>query len=212
MVKAVVLHSGGLDSTLCLLMAIEKQREVVSVGIDYGQEQRIELDYAQRQCQRFGVRRRVLKLEWDKPETHFPRNRSPEDMRESVSPAFLPGRNILFLGLGVAEARGIAAQEVWIGVNAVDYSGYPDCRPEFVDAYRRMLELGVPGGPAVMAPLQNMTKPEIAIEAARLGLKEGDTWSCYTPQRRGSEWTPCNECDACILHNLAWSHARARER
>ena len=95
--KAIVLHSGGLDSTLCLLLAREADREVVSLGVDYGQRHRIEMEFALAQCQRFGVQRRVLRVEWDKPVRPIPAGRSPEKIRAEVSPAFLPGRNVVFL-------------------------------------------------------------------------------------------------------------------
>ncbi len=204
--KAIVLHSGGLDSTLCLLLAREADREVVSLGVDYGQRHRIEMEFALAQCQRFGVQRRVLRVEWDKPVRPIPVGRSPEKIRAEVSPAFLPGRNVVFLTLACAEAAGAGAGEVWIGVNAVDFSGYPDCKPEFVEAYREMIGLAVPGAPEIVTPLMRLTKPQIAAEARRLGLAEGDTWSCYQPRLSAEGLTPCGECDACVLHNHAWHH------
>lgn len=202
--KAVILHSGGLDSTLCLLLALEAGREVTSLGIDYGQRHRIELEYAAAQCQRFGVRRRLLRIEWDKPPREIPTGRALDAIRSGISPAFLPMRNAVFLTLACAEATGIDAGEVWLGVNAVDFSGYPDCRPEFIDSFRDMVKAAVPGGPTVEAPLLHLSKPSIATEARRLGLAPGDTWSCYQPQFTSRGISPCGDCDACILHNHAW--------
>ena len=202
--KAVVLHSGGLDSTVCLLLAREGGRDILSLGIDYGQKSRAELQYAERQCERFNVPRKVMKVQWDKPQRVIPSDRSLSDIRDGVSPAFLPGRNAVFLALGCAEAAGVGASEVWIGVNAIDYSGYPDCRPEFVTAFQEMITLAIPQTLDIVAPLINMSKPEIAQEAVRLGLVPGDTWSCYRPVETDRGFKPCGHCDACVLHRYAW--------
>ncbi len=210
--KALVLHSGGLDSTLCLLMAKEAGRTVVSLGIDYGQRHRIELEYALAQCRKYSIERRILRVEWDKPVRDIPIGRSLDEIRVGVSPAFLPGRNVIFLSLACAEAEGIGAEEVWIGVNAVDFSGYPDCRPEFIDAFKAMIKAAIPGGPEVVAPLLRMSKPVIATEARRLGLGRGDTWSCYQPRFTPGGISPCGQCDACVLHEHAWQHANDNGR
>jgi 7-cyano-7-deazaguanine synthase len=207
MVKALVLHSGGLDSTLCLLMARKAGREVLSLGVDYGQSHRIELEYALGQCRKYDIERRVLRVEWDKPVRDIPTDRSLDEMRSSVSPAFLPGRNAVFLTLACAQAAGIECEEVWIGVNAVDYSGYPDCRPEFIDSFGVMIEVAIPGGAKIVTPLMEMSKAQIAAKAHELGLLPGDTWSCYKPRITAQGILPCNECDACILHDHAWREA-----
>ncbi len=209
--KTVVLHSGGLDSTLCILMAKDAGHDVVSLGIDYGQRHRIELEYALAQCRRFGIEHRVLRVEWQKPIREIPTSRSLDEIRSGVSPAFLPARNAVFLMLACAEATGVGAAEVWIGVNAVDYSGYPDCRPEFIDSFKNMINFAIPGGPQVEAPLINMSKPTIAHKARQLGLVPGDTWSCYQPQFTNQGISPCGQCDACILHNHAWEEANRSE-
>jgi 7-cyano-7-deazaguanine synthase len=204
--KAVVLHSGGLDSTVCVLMAKQQGREVLSLGIDYAQRHRIELEYANNQCKRWDVARKIIRLEWDKPSLKIPLNRRVEQMKASVSPAFLPGRNAIFLVVACAEAAGIGASEVWIGVNAVDFSGYPDCRPEFIEAFRKMNSLAIPNGPRIRAPLLRLTKPQIARRAYRLGLRRGDVWCCYQPSLTPNGIEPCGKCDACVLHQYAWSH------
>jgi 7-cyano-7-deazaguanine synthase len=203
-VTILVLHSGGLDSTTCLLLAREQRNNVVSLGIDYEQRNRVELEYAAEQCERFGVPRKVIRISWDKPHRQIPLKRSLDQIGKEVSPAFLPGRNAVFLVLACAEACGLGADEVWIGVNSLDYSGYPDCHAEFIDAFRQMIGVAIPGGPRIVAPLQSLTKPEIAREAFRLGLRPGQTWSCYRPQPSGDTPRPCGECDACILHKHAW--------
>lgn len=203
--QAVVLHSGGMDSTVCLLMARNQGREVLSLGIDYNQQAIIELEYARELCLKFGIPRRVLRVEWDKPERYIPKDRLPKEMRGTLSPAFLPGRNAVFLALGCAEAASIGASEVWIGINSIDYSGYPDCRKEFVDAFQAMINTAIPTNIQIVVPLLYMSKPEIACEARRLGLTEEDTWSCYRPVSSDGRIRPCGRCDGCILHAWAWS-------
>ena len=210
--KAIVLHSGGLDSTVCLLMARESDRDVVSLGIDYGQRHRVELEYATAQCKRYGIERRILRVEWDKPHRDIPTGRSLDQIRAGISSAFLPARNAVFLTLACAEATGIEASEVWVGVNAVDFSGYPDCRPEFIGVFQKMMQAAVPGGPQIVAPLLAMSKPAIAVEARRLGMAPGDTWSCYQPQFTARGIAPCEKCDACILHAHAWHEADQEAR
>ena len=202
--KAIVLHSGGLDSTVCLLLALERGYEAISLGIDYNQRSRAELQCAARLCDRFNIERKVLKVEWDKPERYIPMDRTVDDIGKGISPAFLPARNVLFLALGCAEASGMNASEVWIGINSVDYSGYPDCRPEFVQEFQKMIRLAMHDGPEIIAPLILMSKPEIAKEAVRLGIGPEDTWSCYKPAETSSGFKPCGRCDACILNNYAW--------
>ena len=178
---------------------------MVSLGIDYGQKHRIELEYAQQQCERFKVVRKILKVEWDKPHIRIPIDRSVRQMRQSVSQAFLPGRNALFLALACAEAAGIGATEVWIGVNAIDFSGYPDCRPKFITAFARMIRIAIPTGPHIIAPLLRMSKPQIASKAYKLGLRRGDVWCCYRPALSQHGVEPCGRCDACVLHEHAWN-------
>jgi 7-cyano-7-deazaguanine synthase len=202
--KVVVLHSGGLDSTVCLLLARANGHEVVSLGVSYNQRHQVELDYAAAQCARLGIERKVVSVSWSKPLRELPTNRSISDIKTGVSPAFLPGRNGIFLMLACAEAAGIGAHEVWTGINSVDFSGYPDCRPEFVASFERMLAFAIPAGPKVIAPLQEKSKPEIAILAKELGLQQHDTWSCYRPTIAEAGFVPCRACDACKLHEYAW--------
>ena len=202
--KVIVLHSGGMDSTVCLLLAREQGHEVMSLGIDYGQKSRAELECAEKLCARLGVERRILHVEWDKPARQMPLDRGVEEMKTTVSPAFLPMRNALFLVLACAEAPGAEADQVWIGVNSLDYSGYPDCRPQFIEAFRQMVALGMNSPPQIVAPLSHLSKPDIAREASRLGLGPDDTWSCYRPVNAAHGYEPCGRCDACVLHRFAW--------
>ncbi|MGI4745819.1 MAG: 7-cyano-7-deazaguanine synthase QueC [Janthinobacterium lividum] len=203
--RVLVLHSGGMDSTTCVYRAQRDGAEVFSLGINYGQRLAIELLFAQRQCQSLGIPREVVSVEWHKPVRGIPLNRSIEEMNASVSPAFLPGRNAIFLSIASAHASGIGADEVHIGLNSVEFSGYPDCTPEFVDAFINMMAVANPGGPRIVAPLLYLSKPEIAKMAHDLGIGKHDTWSCYVPQLRSGTVAPCGECDACRLHQHAWS-------
>lgn len=202
--RVLVLHSGGMDSTTCLFLAHRGGAEVISLGIDYGQRLAVELMFAERQCATLGIKREVVKVAWHKPERVIPLDRSIDEMSATVSPAFLPGRNVLFLSLACAHASGIDADEVHIGLNAVEYSGYPDCTPQFLSAFVAMMAQANPGGPRIVAPLLHQSKPEIAALARELGIGEHDTWSCYRPQLKEGGVLPCGACDACRLHDHAW--------
>jgi len=202
--RVLVLHSGGMDSTTCLYRAHRSGAEVISLGVDYGQRLAVELIFAERHCQELSVPREVVSVEWRKPERNIPLNRPINEMSASISPAFLPGRNALFLSIACAHASGIAADEVHIGLNAVEFSGYPDCTPQFLKAFQTMMAVANPSGARIVAPLLHLSKPQIAAMAQELGIGEHDTWSCYRPQVRNGAVTPCTECDACRLHEHAW--------
>ena len=200
----MVLHSGGMDSTTCLYKAHAEGAEVYSLGVDYGQRLSIELLFAQRHCDALGIPREVVSLRWQKPIREIPLNRSVAEMKGSVSTAFLPGRNSVFLSVGLAHAAGMKADELHIGINSMEFSGYPDCTPDFFEAFVAMARLAVPRGPEVLAPLLMMDKPQIARLAASLGIGEHDTWSCYRPQLESGNVNTCGTCDACRLHAHAW--------
>ncbi len=206
--RILVLHSGGMDSTVCLFVAHAEGHEVISLGVDYGQRLSVEMMFAERHCASLGVRRDVVQLKWAKPEREIPVNRDVEKMRANVSPAFLPGRNVVLLSLACAHAAGIGADEVQIGLNCVDFSGYPDCTVEFFDSFKRMMQIANPEAPALQAPLLKMSKQQIAARAKSLGIGEWDTWSCYRPQIANGTVTPCKLCDACRLHAHAWDPVR----
>lgn len=206
--RILVLHSGGMDSTVCLYAAHRAGHEVISLGIDYGQRLSVEMTFADQHCAALGLRREVIRVHWQKPDRDIPLDRNVDDMRASVSPAFLPSRNVVFLALATAHAAGLVADEVQIGLNCVDFSGYPDCTVEFFEAFKGMLRIANPEGPELTAPLLTMSKREIAVLAKDLGLGEWDTWSCYRPQLRDGAVTPCGQCDACRLHAHAWDEVR----
>jgi 7-cyano-7-deazaguanine synthase len=202
---AVVLISGGLDSMVAAGHAREAGHSLVALTIDYGQRHRIELERARAIGAALGVVRHVeLKLDL----TAFGGSALTADIavpKEGLQPGipvtYVPARNTIFLSLtlGLAEVSG--ARDIYIGVNALDYSGYPDCRPEFIAAFETMAALatrdGVEGHPVrIRVPLLNMTKAEIAAEADRLGLDAGLSWSCYDPAPGGLH---CGQCDSCRL-------------
>jgi 7-cyano-7-deazaguanine synthase len=202
--RILVLHSGGMDSTTCLYKAKADGADVFSLGIDYGQRLSIEMLFASKQCDAIGVPREVLTVGWRKPERSIPIDRDPSQMRESISPAFLPARNVVLLSLASAHAAGIGADMIYTGLNCVDFSGYPDCTVDFFDAFKSMMMIANPSGPKIEAPLINLSKPEIAKMAKKLGIGRNDTWSCYRPQVKEGTVAPCGVCDACRLHDYAW--------
>lgn len=208
MAKVLVLHSGGLDSTTCLYQAHRLGHEVVSFGIDYGQTLLVETMFAAQQCNKKGIDRQISTVRWTKPERHIPLDRAAKEIGETISPAFLPGRNLLFLSLALAHGAGIGADQIWIGINSIDFSGYPDCTPAFYEAFLALQKIAAPNSPEIKAPLLTMSKPEIAALARSLGIDRNDTWSCYRPQLHEGTVAPCRRCDACKLHAYAWDNAK----
>jgi 7-cyano-7-deazaguanine synthase len=205
--KAVVLLSGGLDSATTLAIAREQEFDCYALSFDYGQRQRTELEAARRVADAAGVEEHlVLSLDLAAyggsaltDDIEIPKDR--EQMGSDVPVTYVPARNTIFLshGLGYAEARG--AFDLFFGANAVDYSGYPDCRPEFVDAFESMANLATGASTTgrgyfrVHAPLIRMTKAEIILRGTDLGVDYAITHTCYDPQVGGA----CGHCDACLL-------------
>lgn len=210
---AVVLLSGGLDSMVCAGLAQEQGFRIYALTIDYNQRHRIELESAARIAARIGVERHVtlpldLRLFGGSALTdsiEVPKGGLSED----IPVTYVPARNLVFLSLALAWAEAIGSKDLFIGVNALDYSGYPDCRPEFIQGFeglaRVATKFGSEGGTVkIHAPLQNLRKSEIAREAARLGLDPGDSWSCYDPTPDGK---PCGLCDSCRLRRAGFAEA-----
>ena len=202
---AVVLISGGLDSMVAAAHAREAGHSLVALTIDYGQRHRIELERARAIGEALGVTRHVeLKLDL----TAFGGSALTADiavpkagLQPGIPVTYVPARNTIFLSLTLGLAEVCGARDIYIGVNALDYSGYPDCRPDFIAAFEAMAALatrdGVEGRPVrIRAPLQHMTKAEIAAEASRLGLDAGLSWSCYDPAPGDLH---CGQCDSCRL-------------
>jgi len=213
--NAIVLLSGGLDSATCLLIAREEGFEVFALSFDYGQRHRVELERARALAARYGASdHRILRLDLPargssaltNPETAVPRDSLG---REPIPITYVPARNTLFLAHAIAWAEVIGAADVFIGANALDYSGYPDCRPEFLEAFERTANLGTKAGVEgrrfrIRAPLLSMTKAEIIGRASALGLDFDLTISCYEPSESGC---PCGHCDSCLLRNRGFLEA-----
>jgi len=207
--KAVCLLSGGLDSATCLALARREGYECYALSFDYGQRHKIELAAAARVAAAFGAARHIVaKISLDAfggsaltSAIEVPKGRSAGEMGEGIPITYVPARNTIFLSFALAWAEVLESADIFIGVNALDYSGYPDCRPEFITAFEGLAELatkaGVEGAPfRIHAPLQHMTKADIVREADRLGLNAAISWSCYDPAPGGLH---CGLCDSCRL-------------
>lgn len=211
--SAIVLLSGGLDSMVVAGLAKAQGYELIALTIDYNQRHRIELQSAATIAKQLDATEHII-LPLDL--TRFGGSALTADidvpkggLGSDIPVTYVPARNTIFLSLclGLAEARG--ARDLWIGVNALDYSGYPDCRPDFIRAFEATANLatkaGVEGaGFTVHTPLLNMSKAEIALTAARLGLDAGMSWSCYDPTIDGKA---CGECDSCRLRLKGFADA-----
>lgn len=203
--KAVILLSGGLDSATVVAMAKAEGYSCYSMSFDYGQRHRAELQAAERVAKQLGVvEHKVIGLNLNGIGGSSLTDSSiavPESPTEGIPSTYVPARNTVFLALALGWAEVLEAREIFIGVNAVDYSGYPDCRPEFIDAFERMANLatraGVEGqGFTIRAPLQQMSKGEIIEAGMRLGVDYALTVSCYQADDDGRA---CGKCDSCRL-------------
>ena len=209
---AVVLLSGGLDSMVCAALAREQGLAVTALTIDYGQRHRVEIEAARAIAARLATRHIVLPLDLrafggSALTSDIP---VPKDgVGEGIPVTYVPARNTIFLSLalGLAEAGG--ASDIFIGVNALDYSGYPDCRPDFIARFEALAQVATRAGAEgqrfkIHAPLLHMTKADIAREAGRLGLDAGLSHSCYDPAEDGAH---CGLCDACRLRAKGFAEA-----
>jgi 7-cyano-7-deazaguanine synthase len=205
MKRAVVLLSGGLDSATVLAMAREQGFECYALSVDYGQRHHAELAAAQQVAQTLGAREhRIVSIDLTGFGGSALTDSSiavPEQASSGIPPTYVPARNTIMLSLALAWAEVLKAQDIFFGVNAVDYSGYPDCRPEYVDAFERMAnlatKLAVEGKPLTLhAPLLHMSKAEIIQQGVRLGVDYGLTVSCYQADEQGRA---CGRCDSCRL-------------
>ncbi len=215
---AVVLLSGGLDSTTVLAIAARQGYACHAMSFRYGQRHAIELDRARVVAEKLGAVRHVVvdidlrqfggsALTSDIP---VPKQRSVEQMSHGVPSTYVPARNTIFLSFALAWAETLQASDIFIGVNALDYSGYPDCRPEFITAFERMANLGTKAGVEgrqqlhIHAPLIKMTKADIIRHGLSLGVDYGLTLSCYDPSPSGA---PCKACDSCLLRAKGFAEA-----
>jgi 7-cyano-7-deazaguanine synthase len=214
---AVALVSGGLDSMVSAALAREAGQRVLALSFDYNQRHRIELDAARRVASALGVERHIV-LPMDlsafggsalTADIDVPKDGAGTEDGGGIPVTYVPARNTIFLSLALGWAEAAGARDIYIGVNALDYSGYPDCRPEFIAAFEGVAELatkaGVEGEPfRIQAPLQMMTKADIVREGTRLGLDLGLSWSCYDPTPAGEH---CGECDSCRLRSRGFEEA-----
>ena len=212
--KAVILLSGGLDSATVLAIAKNEGRECLALSIVYGQRHRVEIDAAKRVADAMGVAEHAihpLDLRVFGASALTADISVPKDSvgAPGIPITYVPARNTIFLSvaLGYAEARNAA--EIWIGVNALDYSGYPDCRPEFIDAFQQVIWKGTRSGvehrePRLVAPLLHMTKADIIRRGVELGVDYSITHSCYDPAPDGRA---CGHCDSCLLRRRGFIDA-----
>lgn len=210
---AVVLLSGGLDSMVVAALAREEGYRLLALTIDYNQRHRVELDAARRIARALGIERQVV-LPLDlRP---FGGSALTDDIAvpragegDAIPATYVPARNTIFLSLALGWAEAVGARDLFIGVNALDYSGYPDCRPDFIAGFEALAALATKAGVEgdhfhVRAPLLHFGKADIAREAGRLGLDAGMSWSCYDPAPGPAH---CGECDSCRLRSNAFADA-----
>ena len=216
--KAVVLLSGGLDSTTVLAIAKEKGFEAYALSFRYGQRHMAELEAASRVAASLGVREHViadinLRVFGGSALTSdiaVPKGRAASDMSHGIPITYVPARNTIFLSFALAWAEVLHSSDIFIGVNALDYSGYPDCRPEYIDAYQRMADLATRSGVegtqklTIHTPLIQLTKAQIVSEGVRLGVDYALTLSCYDPSPSGEA---CGHCDSCTLRLKGFKEA-----
>jgi 7-cyano-7-deazaguanine synthase len=220
--KAVCLLSGGLDSSTCLAIARDQGFESYCLSFDYGQRHRVELEAATRVAKSLGAKdHRVISIDLRvfgnsalTDEISVPKGRGADEMAHGIPATYVPARNTIFLSFALAYAEVVDASDIFIGVNAIDYSGYPDCRPEFIHAFEAMANLATKAGVEgrtrlrIHTPLAALTKAEIARKAVELEVDLALTHSCYDPDAKGRS---CGECDSCLLRKKGFSEAGLRD-
>jgi 7-cyano-7-deazaguanine synthase len=216
--KAVVLSSGGLDSSTVLAMAAEQGFAIYSLSFDYGQRHVCEIRAAEKVAAAAGAERHLVTRVDLKPiggsaltgDIAVPKARSESLMAQTIPVTYVPARNTIFLSYALAWAEVLGAWDIFIGVNAVDYSGYPDCRPEYIQAFETMANLATKsaiegkGRFRIHTPLIDMTKAQIILAGTALGVDYGMTHSCYDPSPQG---LACGGCDSCILRRNGFATA-----
>lgn len=215
--KAVILLSGGLDSTTALAIARKEGFEVYTISFRYGQRHWVELAAAKKVSEASGAKEHIV-VDIDlrqlggsalTSDIDVPKGRDAEEMGGAIPVTYVPARNTIFLSIALGWSEVLGASDIFIGVNALDYSGYPDCRPEFIEAFERMANLGTKAGVEgknfrIHTPLIRMTKAEIIKKGMELGVDYSLTHSCYDPSPEG---LACGECDSCLLRKKGFAEA-----
>jgi 7-cyano-7-deazaguanine synthase len=215
---AVCLLSGGLDSTTALAVARRDGYDCFALSFDYGQRHRREIEAAARVAEALGaVRHIVLRIDLAAfggsaltAEEPVPKGRTQAEIASGIPSTYVPARNTVFLSCALAWAETLGAADIFLGINAIDYSGYPDCRPQYIEAFERMANLATKAGVEgrihfrIHAPLIRLTKGEIVKLGLELGADYGLTWSCYDP---GPDGRPCGACDSCLLRRKGFAEA-----
>lgn len=221
--KVVCLLSGGLDSSTCLAFARREGHACYALSFDYGQRHKRELEAAARIAAHFGAERHlVTKIGLDAfggsaltADIAVPKARSAAEIGQGIPITYVPARNTIFLSFALAWAEVLGSSDIFIGVNALDYSGYPDCRPEYIEAYERMANLATKAGVEgttrlkIHTPLLQLSKAQIVALAGKLGVPFGLTFSCYDP---GPDGRACGQCDACLLRRKGFEEAGVEDR
>jgi 7-cyano-7-deazaguanine synthase len=215
--KAVALLSGGLDSATAIAVAQSEGFEVYALSVDYGQRHRFELKAAKQIAKSMGVAKHlVFKMDMTliggsalTDDIAVPKGRSENRMAASIPATYVPARNTIFLSIALGWAETLEAEDIFIGVNAVDYSGYPDCRPEFIRSFEKMANLATKAGVegarfTIHTPLIRLTKAQIIRKGASLGVPFRLTHSCYDPDGKGRA---CGQCDSCIIRKKGFAEA-----
>ena len=212
--KAVVLLSGGLDSATAMAMAADEGFEVYAMSFSYGQRHSAELDCASEQANETAKEHKVVEIDLRAfggsaltDDIEVPKHNSTDDLSDEIPVTYVPARNTIFLSYALAWAEVLGADDVFIGVNALDYSGYPDCRPEFIKAFEAMANLATVAGVqgrklTIHTPLIALTKGEIIKRGLELGVDYAKTTSCYDPAPDGRS---CGHCDSCLLRKKGFS-------
>ena len=218
MKNAVVLLSGGLDSATTFALARSQGFRIHALSFDYGQRHRVELQCAQQLAHRMqAVQHVILPIDLRRfggsaltSDVAVPKDRPIEEMSQGIPVTYVPARNTIFLSFALAWAEVLAANDIFIGVNALDYSGYPDCRPEYIEAFQKMANLATKAGVegrqslTIHTPLIRITKADIIRQGLALGVDFTLTTSCYDPTADGAA---CGRCDACLLRLKGFSEA-----
>lgn len=215
--RAVVLLSGGLDSATCMYLAREQSFEVLALSFNYEQRHKVELTAASRLAESCGASHTVIDVNLRSiggsaltADVAVPKGGGHLQGEPRIPATYVPVRNLVFLSLAYALAEARECSAIFTGVNAIDYSGYPDCRPDFIKSFSETAALaskiGREGqGPQILTPLIALTKAGIAAEAIRLNVPIRLTWSCYDPQEKDGFLHPCKSCDACLLRKEGFS-------